>query len=1104
MQSFHSKLWQDRSTRLCLFVRTLALVVISLGLSSVALAQAVDTAQLGGVVRDSTGAVVPGAAVTVTNLDRNVSRSDKTSSDGSYTFFNLSTGAYQVEVKAPGFRAYVQKGIVLTVGGSVTISPELTTGAVTEEVTVQAVSNTVELADTSTSQVVDSKQILGLPLNGRQITSLVLLSGVAVNASSFGDTVSTKTYGQGGSVAIAIAGGQANSVNYVLDGGDYNDSYTNVNLPFPFPDATDQFSIQTSGVSARYGVHSGGTMNAVTRSGSNVFHGSLFEFTRNGALNALNYFSSGQDTLVRNQFGGTLGGPILRNRLFFFGGYQGTRSHSASTSSFNFVPTAAVLAGDFSAITSAACVTTGAIQLKDPATGANFFNNQIPTSRFVAPAIALLKYVPTSTDPCGKNFYSIPNTVTEDQYLGRADFTLTPKQTMFGRYFRAHLNQPPPAFNNSVINTTVTGIEDFVGAAILGHTWSITPNFVNSLRLTGTRINVNRTDANGINANTLGIPIYQPAANYLMLSVSGFFSVGSAAPAYYITNALQIADDVDIVKKKHHMMFGFNGIYNQLNYDNINNGNGAFTFNGSASKSSLVDMLLGVPSAFTQGNPAIFYPRQKYIGAYFEDEIHMSSRLTIHAGVRWEPFLPAKDKKSTFDHFYPANFAAGIVSQRFVNAPPGLLFIGDKGVSETYANHRYNKFAPRVGVAFDPTGDGKSSIRASYGLLYDFPELNYASKPGQGAPFGSTVSLSSPANGFVNPYTSYAGGNPFPTPQPPTATATFVTSGQYFNIPQNIRPMYQQVWSLSLQRELPLSLLVTGTYLGSRTNHIWGAGESNPAVYQPGTCGSTACSTTANTNQRRILYLQNANTGKYFANIFATDDSGGATYDALLLSVNRRSVRGPSILANYTYSHCLSDANFAGSLAAAYYEIPFHPEADYGNCVFDIRNIGHVSVIYKTPAVGHGALRAAIGRWTISPLLTLQSGTWFSPVTGADNSRTGVNLDRPNIIGNPYLRNNTTHTWLNPASFQANAIGTFGNAGAYSLVGPGTFNIDTALSRIVTLPRENAIEFRLEAFNTLNHVNYNNPTASLASSNFGKITSAATGRVLQLAAKYTF
>jgi hypothetical protein len=1081
-----------------------ALAVVFSGFSPVAAAQAVDTAQLGGVVRDSTGAVVPGAAVTVTNLDRNVSRTDQTSSDGSYTFVNLTTGAYQVEVKAAGFRSYVQKGIVLTVGASATISPVLTAGAVTEEVTVQAVTNSVELADTATSQVVDSKQILSLPLNGRQITSLVLLSGVAVNASSFGDTVSTKTYSQGGSVAIAIAGGQANAVNYVLDGGDYNDSYTNVNLPFPFPDATDQFSIQTSGVSARYGVHSGGTMNAVTRSGSNVFHGSLFEFARNGALNALNYFSAGQDTLVRNQFGGTLGGPVLRNRLFFFGGYQGTRSYSASTSSFNFVPTAAVLAGDFSAITSAACVTTGAIQLKDPATGANFVNNQIPTSRFVAPALALLKYVPTSTDPCGKNFYSIPNTVTEDQYLGRVDLTLTPKQTMFARYLRAHLNQPPPSFDNSVINATVTGVEDFVGAAILGHTWSITPNFVNSLRLTANRINVNRTDANGINANTLGIPIYQPAQNYLMLSVSGFFSVGSAAPAYYITNTVQVADDVDVVKKKHHLMFGFNGMYNQLNYDNINNGNGAFTFNGSASKSALVDMLLGVPSTFTQGNPAIFYPRQKYIGAYFEDEIHMSPRLTIHAGVRWEPFLPAKDKKNTFDHFYPANFAAGIVSQRFINAPPGLLFEGDKGVLDTYAAHRLDKFAPRVGVAFDPFGDGKSSIRASYGLLYDYPELNYASKPGQGAPFGSTISLSSPANGFVNPFSSYAGGNPFPTPQPPTSTVSFVTAGQYFNIPQNLRPMYQQIWSLSIQRELPLSLLITGTYLGSRTNHIWGAGESNPAVYIPGTCGTAACSTTANTNQRRILYLQNANTGKYFANIFATDDSGGSTYNALLLSVNRRSVRGVSILANYTYSHCLSDANFAGSLATAYYEIPFHPEADYGNCVFDVRNLGHVSVIYTTPAVGHGLLRAAVGRWTISPLLSMQSGSWYSPVTGADNSRTGVNLDRPNIIGNPYLRNNTTHTWLNPASFQANAIGTFGNAGAYSLVGPGAWTIDAALSRVVTLPRENFLEFRLEGFNALNHVNYNNPTASLASSNFGKITSAGTGRVLQLAAKYTF
>jgi len=252
-----------------------------------------------------------------------------------------------------------------------------------------------------------------------------------------------------------------------------------------------------------------------------------------------------------------------------------------------------------------ACVTTGAVQLKDPATGANFVNNQIPTNRFVAPAVALFAYVPTSSDACGKNYYSLPNRTDEYQYIGRGDWTINTKQTFFSRYFRAHLNQAAPAFNNNVINTTQVGTENFVDAAILGHTWSITPNVL----------------------------IYQPTQNYLQINASGFFSVGSAAPAYYITNAVQIADDVDIEKKNHHLMFGFNGIYNQLNYNNINNANGTFSFNGSAGKLALADLLLGVPSTFTQGNPAIFYPRQKYMGAYLEDEIHMSTRLTLHAGV---------------------------------------------------------------------------------------------------------------------------------------------------------------------------------------------------------------------------------------------------------------------------------------------------------------------------------------------------------------------------------------------------------------------------------------------------------------------------------------
>ncbi|HEV2274281.1 MAG TPA: carboxypeptidase-like regulatory domain-containing protein, partial [Acidobacteriaceae bacterium] len=394
-------------TRLAIAAAIVAAILISLA-SGAAFAQAVNNAQIHGAVQDPTGAVVSGAQIKATHTETGEVRSTVSGSDGSYVLPGLPIGGYELQVTSPAFSKYVQSGIVLQVGDNVQVNVTLQVGSVSQEVHVSSNASMVETQDTSVSEVVDQKRIVDLPLNGRQATDLILLTGGAAeppNAAS--RDVTTHDYVN--SVAVSVSGGQINGNNYLLDGADHNDSHSNINLPFPFPDALQEFSVQTSGISARYGLHPGSVVNAVTKSGTNSFHGDLFEFYRTAGLDARDYFASARDNLHRNQFGGTAGGPIRKDKIFVFGGYQGTRIRTAPAETISFVPTAAALAGDFSTLESAACQSSGkAKQLINPSTGQPFPNNFISPSLFTAPSLNLLKVIPVSTDPCGKLTYAIP------------------------------------------------------------------------------------------------------------------------------------------------------------------------------------------------------------------------------------------------------------------------------------------------------------------------------------------------------------------------------------------------------------------------------------------------------------------------------------------------------------------------------------------------------------------------------------------------------------------------------------------------------------------------------------------------------------------------
>src|SRR5258706_7386170 len=424
------------TTRPTSVVLSLAISMICLlVLPSTAHAQAVAIAEISGTVSDQSGSALVNAEVRATEIEKQIVRTTITDQTGRYVLSNLPVGPYKLEVQASGFKDYVQSGIVLQVGQSATLNVVMQVGSLSEKIEVTAQTAMVETHENGITQVIDEKRINDLPLNGRQATQLVLLSGASYQPPGGNSMVGSKNYNS--STTISVAGGQFNGTAYLLDGGDNTDTMTNVNLPFPFPDALQEFSVETSALSARFGTHPGATVNVVTKSGSNQIHGDLFEYLRNGNVNARPFFGTTHDSLKRNIFGATLGGKIIANKLFFFGGWQSTRNRSQPPTVISNVPTAAVLTGDFSGITAANCQSSGnAITLKDPSTGNPYPGNKIPTAQLNQAALKLAtNYVPISNDPCGKITYGIPQTGDEDQFIGRTDWVHNDRHSLYGRYF---------------------------------------------------------------------------------------------------------------------------------------------------------------------------------------------------------------------------------------------------------------------------------------------------------------------------------------------------------------------------------------------------------------------------------------------------------------------------------------------------------------------------------------------------------------------------------------------------------------------------------------------------------------------------------------------
>jgi len=1093
-------------------------------MAAAAWAQSAAVSQISGSVQDSSGSAVAGAQITVTQTDTSLVRIAQSGADGSYVLQSLPIGPYRMEVTKEGFSTYVQSGIVLQVNSNPTIAATLAVGSVTEHVVVEAAAAMVETQSTGVGQVIDQARVVELPLNGRNITQLIGLAGGAAYTPASGNLTSTKNY-QNGEAVVSVAGGALNGVTYLLDGATHNDVFNNLNLPLPFPDALQEFKVETSALPAQYGYHSAGAVNIVTKSGSNEFHGDAFEFVRNGAFNARDFFALSRDTLKRNQYGGTLGGPIKKNKLFFFAGYQGSTVRSAPNSAFAFLPTPAMLAGDFTQVTGPGCNAKGQITL-----GAPFVNNTISPSKFSAPALKMLTYFePLPTDPCGRVQYGVKSNFNEYMGVAKVDYQLSPKHSLFGRYYATHY-YAPSSYDGHQITMASPFIDNLIQSAALGDTFILGPNTINSFHATMNRSAVVKAAPPFFTPVTLGIPWTVLLPDYTRVNVLPAFqsSCNVCALGAIFTTTYQAADDFSAVRGSHEMAFGVNWI-SPVHHSLLNGSSGGtFNFNGTVTGLPQADYMIGALSSFAQGNTQFNSARYQYLGVYAQDSWRVSSRLKVNYGIRWEPYLAGKSQYGQYTHYDQALFNQNVHSTVYPNAPAGMLFVGDPGFDTGGRPNRikWNDFAPRIGVVWNPKGDGKMTVRASWGMFYDLPHTLFFDDFSREAPWGQNITVNNPPQGFANPWGGFPGGNPFPV----VLNQNYVfRNGLYWEtVPLDVKTTYVGQWNLSLQRQLGANWLASASYLGNEVSHLWGDQELNPALYIPGTCpagiyGLTApgpCSTTANTAARQVLTLQNPSQGKFIGTLNLLNDGGTASYNALLLSLQHRFANHFTVLGNYTWSHCIGDLTTT-ELSGPSYSHPNDRRADRGNCPYtDIRHIVNVSMVAQSPKFSGRLTRALASDWQLAGIVAYNSGTSFSVTTGADNALVGVNAtagvsnQRPNqVLADPYCPNKGVSCWLNPAAFKAPDPGTFGSLGNTNLLGPAYFNIDLALSRMFSVTEKQRIEIRAEAFNIQNRVNFSNPatitypngpTAALTNNTFGRITADVSPRIMQFAIKYVF
>jgi Carboxypeptidase regulatory-like domain len=1071
--------------------RTIVAAIVTLLLTTPLAAQ-VPTGNILGNVKDTSGAAVPGATVTVTNVDTGFTRAATTDAEGQYALRLLPLGNYKVDVTLEGFKTFTQSGIVLEVGRNARVDATIEPGGVSEVVSVVADSPLIESNTASLSRTVGQNDVLNLPLVNRDLYSLLSITG--------GVTSNDNSNSLGGPEQLTTVNGsqkaQIGTVNFQLDGGNNTAGLRGTGNPAPNPEAIQEFRVITNNYAAEYGRYPAGIVDVVTKSGTNELHGAAFEFFRDESLNAKRWVPPGvtavKDPLDRHQYGAAGGGPFKKDRTFYFLSYSGLRQEETYYRNSAVVPTDRERAGDFS---------QSMIKPRDPLTNARFLNDIIPADRLDRAALTIQeRYVPRANLP--NNYYEVsrPDPLDTDEATVKLDHTLSNGHGFAVSYFFQKGSDTQPLSGIAGMPTTGGNIpwvdRDFnwtqhnLNAT---HTWTMSPTMFNQLRFTyvrqfGARVNSPTTSLGDLNSRFQ----IQGDPTLPRITVSGYFTAQtSIAGPDAGSNYFAVKDSLSLARGNHAFKFGGEISYETIVHDTLLDNYGVFTFNNSKTDNAYADFLLGLPATMTQDAPIRKLDNGAYISAFAQDDYRVHPHVTLNLGVRYDVQFPYTDPDNRKLAFVP-----GAKSQVSPTALEGLLFPGDPGVSRGIVKTDINNIAPRLGIAWDPRGDGRMAVRAGAGIFYGSITGNEWNTTADNQPF--TVRQSFPTVFTLSdPYRNLPGGvAPFPFTYDP-ANPRFTLPAQVFGPSLDFVWPYTYQMNLTVEKELFRSFSASASYVGALGRKLPASIDRNYPIFGPG-------ATTGNVNLRRPYQPGTIGQARVLESIFNSD------YHALQMSAERRG-RMFSARAYYTFGKALEDVDYQGGGLPAV-QNSNRIDLERGRTSADRRHSFVFSGIWVLDSfdTGDGWSDALLNGWTISTIVTLQSGAPLTINAGVDRNFDGLTNDRADIIGDPKLdsgrpRDEQIEQWFNTAAFALPAIGLDGTASRGIVEGPGYKNVDLGVFRDIRLAGRGVVQLRVEATNVLNFVNLQNPGVAVnAPTAFGKIRLARDMRRIQLGARFSF